>query len=120
MDDRFNVNLTDGDKLTIGLKSDELNIDLDSMIDTEELDISLQDEDNLNINLEDEASLNVNLLEGIPVGMDDYNALRNHPSINGEELIGNKTFEDLGRDDIKNARIKQIIDEQYDLIFGGN
>ena len=85
-----------------------------------ELDISLQDEDNLNINLEDEESLNVNLLEGIPVSMDDYNALRNHPSINGEELIGNKTFEQLGRENIRNVRLKNIIDDQYDAIFGGN
>ena len=120
MDDRFNINLTEDYNLTIGLNSDELKIDFDSMIQTEELDISLQDDDNLNVNLEDEASLNVNLLEGIPVSMDDYNALRNHPSINGEELIGNKTFEQLGRENIRNVRLKSIIDDQYDAIFGGN
>lgn len=49
----------------------------------------------------------------------DYDALINHPSVNGVELTGNKTFEELGREDIANARIKQIIDQQYDLIFGG-
>lgn len=49
----------------------------------------------------------------------DYEALQNHPLINGVELIGDKSFEDLGREDIANNRIKQIIDEQYELIFGG-
>lgn len=48
----------------------------------------------------------------------DYEDLLNLPSINGVELVGNKTFEDLGREDIRNSRIKQIIDTQYDLIFG--
>lgn len=49
----------------------------------------------------------------------DYEALQNHPLINGVELVGDKSFEDLGREDIANNRIKQIIDEQYELIFGG-
>lgn len=49
----------------------------------------------------------------------DYNALLNHPLINGVELVGDKSFEDLGQEDIANSRIKQIIDTQYDLIFGG-
>lgn len=49
----------------------------------------------------------------------DYELLINKPSINGVELVDDKTFEQLGREDIKNSRIKQIIDEQYDLIFGG-
>ena len=49
----------------------------------------------------------------------DYKTLLNKPSINGVVLEDNKTFEELGREDIKNARIKQIIDEQYDRIFGG-
>lgn len=53
-------------------------------------------------------------------GNDDYNPLRNKPSINGVVLKGDKTFEELGREDIKNRRIKEIIDEQYELIFGGN
>lgn len=49
----------------------------------------------------------------------DYDTLSNHPLINGVELTGNKTFEELGREDIANSKIKQIIDTQYDLIFGG-
>lgn len=53
-------------------------------------------------------------------GNDDYNPLRNKPSINGVTLKGDKTFEELGREDIRNVRIKEIIDTQYELIFGGN
>lgn len=53
-------------------------------------------------------------------GGDDYNPLHNKPSINGVTLKGDKTFEELGCEDIKNFRIKEIIDTQYDIIFGGN
>ena len=49
----------------------------------------------------------------------DYNALLNHPLINGVELVGDKSFEQLGQNDITNQRIKQIIDTQYENIFGG-
>lgn len=51
---------------------------------------------------------------------DDYNDLINHPSINGEELVGNKTFEQLGEETLTNSELKDIIDSQFDLIFGGN
>lgn len=50
----------------------------------------------------------------------DYEALFNKPAINGVTLVGDKSFEDLGQTDIKNSRIKNIIDDSYDLIFGGN
>ncbi|HAH17793.1 MAG TPA: hypothetical protein DCL29_02105 [Eubacterium sp.] len=49
----------------------------------------------------------------------DYEALLNRPSVNGVILEKDKSFEELGRNDIANTRIKQIIDEQFDLIFGG-
>lgn len=49
----------------------------------------------------------------------DYEALLNKPSVNGVILEKDKSFEELGRNDIANTRIKQIIDEQFDLIFGG-
>lgn len=50
----------------------------------------------------------------------DYETLLNKPAINGITLIGDKSFEDLGQTDIKNSRIKNIVDDSYDLIFGGN
>ena len=42
----------------------------------------------------------------------DYNPLMNHPMIEGNELIGDKTYSELGLDDIT----PQEIDE---IIFGG-
>ena len=53
-------------------------------------------------------------------GSSDYEKLNNLPHINGVELKGDKSFEDLGRYKITNVEIKDIIDEQYDIIFGGN
>lgn len=50
----------------------------------------------------------------------DYNKLENKPSINGVELQGDKSFEDLGRYNVTNFRLKEIIDSQYDNVFGGN
>lgn len=52
-------------------------------------------------------------------GPRDYNQLSNKPSINGVELVGNKSFEDLGENTITNAELQSIINEQYNLIFGG-
>lgn len=50
----------------------------------------------------------------------DYDKLENKPSINGVELQGDTTFEDLGRYNVTNFRLKEIIDSQYNEIFGGN
>ena len=49
----------------------------------------------------------------------DYDVLENKPRINGVELVGNKTFEDLGEETISNAELQSIIEAQYNLIFGG-
>ena len=51
-------------------------------------------------------------LSGGGGGTMNYNALINHPKIEGHELIGNKTFLELGLGDIT----QQDIDE---IIFGG-
>lgn len=50
----------------------------------------------------------------------DYEEQKNHPSINGVELLGDKTFEELGEGTITNSEIQAIIDTQYAAIFGGN
>lgn len=42
-------------------------------------------------------------------GTRDYNKLKNHPQINDIELIGNRTFEDLGADSLTNLEIDAII-----------
>lgn len=39
----------------------------------------------------------------------DYQLLKNKPQIEAVELIGNKTFNDLGLTNISNMRIEQII-----------
>ena len=43
-------------------------------------------------------------------GTDDYNPLINHPHINDRELIGNKSFEDLGLKPITSAQIDALFD----------
>lgn len=42
------------------------------------------------------ATIDLGVRGGSGSGTDDYNRLRNKPSINGVELIGDKTSEDLG------------------------
>lgn len=39
----------------------------------------------------------------------DYNLLKNKPQIESVDLIGNKSFNDLGLTNISNMRIEQII-----------
>lgn len=53
-------------------------------------------------------------------GTDDYEELNNKPSINGVELVGDKSFEQLGEKTLTNSELKEIIDTQFELIFGGN
>lgn len=120
MDDSLlNVNMSDDNTFGIDLTSDNLQIDANSLIQTDILDVSMQNGDILEPQLESQDELEVNLVEGIPVGMDDYEVLKNLPKVNGVELKGDKSFENLGREKITNSQIKQIIDEQYELIFGG-
>jgi len=52
-------------------------------------------------------------------GATSYEDLEDKPSINGVELAGNKTFEELGEQTITNAELAQIVNEQYNMIFGG-
>ena len=44
----------------------------------------------------------------------DYNKLKNKPSINGISLENNKSFEDLGCDSVTNTELKSI----YESIIG--
>lgn len=90
------------------------------LLDEDVLDIEMASEDELSIQLYSEDVFTIDLVVGGYMYENNYEKLINKPSINGVELISDKSFEDLGRDDIKNKRIKEIIDEQYDLIFGGN
>lgn len=55
-----------------------------------------------------------------PVINADYEQLENKPQINGVELNGNKTFEELGEQTITNVELQDIINTQYQLVFGGD
>lgn len=55
-----------------------------------------------------------------PVINTDYEQLENKPQINGVELDGNKTFEELGEQTITNVELQDIINTQYQLVFGGD
>ena len=48
----------------------------------------------------------------------DYEPIVNKPKINGTELVGDKSFEDLGDVPLTNEEIRNIVDTQYTLIFG--
>lgn len=69
----------------------------------EELEIVLNEESNEElISLEEENNeVEINLEEEINSGSNDYNKQINKPSINGVELVGNKTTKDLGIEDIE-------------------
>ena len=70
--------------------------------------------------LSNRRSLNGSVREGVRWrGTDDYRQLQNLPTLNGEEIIGDKSFEDYGEQTITNTELQNIINTQYNLIFGG-
>ena len=96
---------------------DELRVNL---VQEDTLNINLTTEDELQVNLgNDEDSLLMQLLND-SYGVSRYAELPDKTSINGVVLENDKTFEELGREDIRNSRIKEIIDTEYENIFGGN
>lgn len=46
---------------------------------------------------------------GITGGTNDYEKLKNKPSINGVELVKNKSFSDLGMDIISNQELEDML-----------
>ena len=60
-----------------------------------------------------EGNLSADFGNVIQVHTDDYNDLLNKPSINEVELVGNKTFEDLGDHMLTNIEIKKIFDRVF-------
>lgn len=45
----------------------------------------------------------------------NYNNLKNKPSIEDVELIGNKTFEELGLAEIDNIEIDKLFKQYFDI-----
>lgn len=87
------------------------------LLNEDVLDIEMASEDELSIQLYSEDVFTIDLVVGGYMYENDYNKLNNKPSINNVPLEGNRSFEDLGRLDIKNSRIKEIIDNAIDLII---
>lgn len=48
---------------------------------------------------------------GTPAQINDYQKLKNKPSINEVELTGDRSFEDLGLSPLSNLEIMQIINK---------
>ena len=69
---------------------------------------------------DDEDSFDITGMGQVINRVGDYEDLIKKPKINGVELIGNKTFEQLGEETLTNSELKDIIDSQFATIFGGS
>ena len=101
------MELQTDDILDIDLTSSELS--LDNMQDVQELNVELQSGDDIQVEMDQGQSLEVRMVEGVPVGIDDYIVLRNKPKVNGVELIGDKSNEDLNMRSITNLELARIL-----------
>lgn len=52
-------------------------------------------------------------------GVNDYEKARNKPKINGVELTGDKTLEDLGEQTIGSEGIRDSVNKAFSIVFGG-
>ena len=66
-----------------------------------------------NADFEESDSINANFGNAQIVSTDDYEKLYNKPSINEVELVGNKSFEELGDHLLTNIEIKKIFDKVF-------
>lgn len=79
---------------------------MDEELNIETIEIS--DEINIgNISLEDEVDAQAAFVPAIVAT--DYLPLKNKPKINSVELVGDKSFEDLGSSSLTNMEIDSII-----------
>lgn len=84
----------------------------------DELILQLNDDDDLALSLEDDSELELNLGDTVPSYEKDYEKLVKKPRINGVELIGNKTSQQLNIQEteaLTNLEIEEIIQH----VFGG-
>lgn len=68
---------------------------------------------NMAANFRDNDDLNADFDNVQIVHTDNYEELYNKPRINEVELIGNKSFEDLGDKTLTNIEIKSIFDRVF-------
>ena len=82
------------------MSTDKLNIDLRK-----------QKQAKFDINLNSTNSFNISLREGgsTPGGTTDYNQLINKPRIEGEVLVGDKTFEELHMNALTNMELERLL-----------
>lgn len=74
-----------------------------------------QEPGDLRASFADDDPLAVTFGETQTITTSDYPGLNHKPQINSVELVGNKSFEDLGDNPLTNIEIKAI----FDRIFGG-
>lgn len=68
---------------------------------------------NMAAKFHDNDDLNADFGDVTMVHTDNYEDLYNKPSINEVELIGNKTFDELGDHTLTNKEIKSIFDRVF-------
>lgn len=79
-----------------------MEIDIGEIVLEEEIEIN-------DIILEEEIVFSPLELDTMRVIMDDYNKLKNKPSINEVELVDNKQLEDLNINRLTNTEIEDLI-----------
>lgn len=79
----------------------------------DDLNANFIDDDKVNAKFNDDSQINAKFSDVIVVETGDYEKLINHPQINDEEVVGNKTFEQYGLRSITNLEIKEIFDRVF-------
>ena len=77
----------------------------------EKINVVIPDTKGVNLSVKEQEKIKLELRGGGGTG--NYNALTNKPSINEVELIGNKTFDELGDHTLSNIEIKSIFDRVF-------
>lgn len=84
------------------------------IIDVKTLDFIIDEEENIDFTIEEqEQNIDFEVERYINIATSNYNDLTNKPQINSVELIGNKSFEDLGDHNLTNLEIKAIFDRVF-------
>ena len=74
---------------------------------------TFRESENMNALFSENDSMVANFGEMTFIRTDNYDDLLNKPQINGVELMGDKSFEDLGDTPLTNLEIKAIFDSIF-------
>lgn len=77
----------------------------------EKINVVIPEAQGVNLSVKGQEKINLELRGGGGTG--NYNALTNKPSINEVELIGDKSFDELGDHTLSNMEIKTIFDRVF-------